>query len=160
MSWSCCRGTRIHLLWGWSATNKKKSWWSHGSPHTHYDRSVFSPHLLHTRGAKCCKTKDEIIKNITLHLPTDWLEENGYGTENLHNYKTCLCDRETNKWKKKKYYQTPEGIATKKRCNERSSVKRKLIDAIITMTLDKKAELNREIIIKLMNMLWYILLLL
>ena len=64
-----------------------------GSPHTHYDRSVFSPHLLHTQGAKCCKTKDEIIKNITLHLPTDWLEENGYGTENLHNYKTCLCDR-------------------------------------------------------------------
>ena len=42
---------------------------------------------------KCCKTKDEIIKNITLHLPTDWLEENGYGTENLHNYNTCLCDR-------------------------------------------------------------------
>ena len=137
-----------------------------GAPHTHYDRSVFQNHLLHdVRGKHCVTTRDNICAGLTEHLSTDWLTENqcaGHSSiEDLHDFDTCLCDRGKKKIeakrianeKRRNFYKTDEGRAVKTKYRQKNAMKGKLIEEISKTTLNKKAELNRDSIIKLLSML-------
>ena len=136
-----------------------------GAPHTHYDRSVFQNHLLHdVRGKHCVTARDEICAGLTLHLSTEWLRENqcaGQNSKDLHDFNTCLCDRGKKKLEEKKianerrrnFYKTDEGKAVKTKYRQKNVMKRKLIAEISKVVMSKKAELNRESILTLLNML-------
>ena len=137
-----------------------------GAPHIHYDRSVFKNHLLHdVQGKQCVTARDEICAGLTEHLSTDWLTENqcaGHSSiEDLHDFDTCLCDRGKKKIEAKKianekrrnFYKTDEGRAVKTKYRQKNVMKRKLIAEISKVAMSKKAELNRESILTLLNML-------
>ena len=136
-----------------------------GAPHIHYDCSVFKNHLLHdAQGKQCVTTRDEICAGLTLHLSTEWLRENqcaGQNSKDLHDFNTCLCDRGKRKLEGKKianerrrnFYKTDEGKAVKTKYRQKNVMKRKLIAEISKVAMSKKAELNRESILTLLNML-------
>jgi hypothetical protein len=134
-----------------------------GRPHTHYERSVFGKSLLHVRGKHCGPTRDAIYDQITAHVSTSWMLENGYGGHNkeLHNYKTCRCDRGEvgmeNKrianQKRRDFYKTDEGKAVKKNYREKNATKRQIMAELSKFGVNKKAKLCQESIAKLMSML-------
>ena len=51
------------------------------------------------------------------------------------------------------YYKNDEGISVRKRYQEKNAIKRQLIEEITKITVNKKAKLCQESILKLMNML-------
>ena len=122
-----------------------------GAPHTHYDRSVFEEKLLHARGHLCGKTRDEIFDGVTEHLSPDWMLKNGSSLVNkeLHNYDTCRCargkarkaEKQAANEKRRNYYKTEEGLATKKRYQDRVALKRKVVDEISSLDLGQKGDL-------------------
>ena len=122
-----------------------------GSPHTHYDRSVFEEKLLHARGHLCGKTRDEIFDGVTEHLSPDWMLKNVSSLVNkeLHNYDTCRCargkarkaEKQAANEKRRNYYKTEEGLATKKRYQDRVALKRKVVDEISSLDLGQKGDL-------------------
>ena len=129
-----------------------------GKPHVHYSRRVFNNHWLHGRGSQCPNVRDEIsclvsssIKDISLYA----------SQIELHNKDTCLCERgsigikkrqEANR-RRKEFYKTEKGLAVRKRYKEKQEEKRRLIKQISDLGLNKKAELYREKIVKLLELL-------
>ena len=69
-----------------------------GEPHTHYNRSVSEPTLLHERnGEKVGGCKDmrwRIKAGIEAHLTEDWLQRNVSGSDGdyLHHHESCSCE--------------------------------------------------------------------
>ena len=135
-----------------------------GSPHTHYERSVYHPGLLHKRGKHCVSTREGIYASITKHLSAEWMTENNISQDmkELHCHATCTCDRgkrgiENRKAANKKrsdFYKTDAGKNVKENYRKKNAQKRKLIDDITELsTLSKKAKLCRESILTLMKML-------
>lgn len=135
-----------------------------GAPHTHYDRSVIDQTLLHVRGKHCVTTRDKIYDHITAHLSTDWMMKNGclnQKNKELHNHETCLCargkarleDRRIANEKRKNYYKTAEGIATRAKYRDRCAVKKRLIEEISKIHVNKNATFTQESIVNLLNML-------
>ena len=129
-----------------------------GRPHVHYSRRVFNDDWLHCRGGQCCKIRDEIsclvsngVKNISKYESK---------TE-LHTKDTCLCDRgdigikrrqEANR-RRKEFYKTEKGLAVRKLYREKQEKKRQLIKKISELGINKKADLYRETIVKLLELL-------
>ena len=67
-------------------------------PHTHYNRSVFEPTLLHKRNDKkvggCKDMRWRIKAGIEAHLTEDWLQRNVSGSDGdyLHHHESCLME--------------------------------------------------------------------
>lgn len=129
-----------------------------GAPHTHYCRSVWNMEWLHPRGRNCSDVRDQ-ISSLTGSLLN--LEKLGFKSDALHKHETCQCargaigmqKREETRLKRQTFYQTEEGKSTKKKYQEKALLKRKLIEEISKMTLTKRACLQRESIVKLLDML-------
>ena len=137
-----------------------------GAPHIHYDCSVFKNHLLHdVQGKQCVTARDEICAGLTEHLSTDWLTEircAGHSSiEDLHDFKTCLCDRGKKKIEAKKianekrrnFWKSDAGRAVKTKYRRKNVMIRKLLEKISKTTLNKQAVLNHGSIIELLNLL-------
>ena len=137
-------------------------------PHTHYSRSVYETHLLHSRNAKqiggCRYIRTEITENLWKHLSDEWLNKNvsGDGEYALHHHEDCFCENgEKGKQKKKaankkrkEFYETEKGMDIKKKYSEKAKQKNKLIEELRRMKNCKtQAELSKETIAKLLNML-------
>ena len=130
-----------------------------GKPHTHYCRMVFDDDWLHSRGKSCGKIRDDISKRIAENIipfPDDYKS-----TLELHNSDECLCDRgnaghtrkkEVNE-KRRKFYLTAKGKQVKEKYREKVALKRKIMNELCKIKLTKRADLQRETIANLINML-------
>ena len=127
-----------------------------GSPHTHYQRMVFDQEWLHSRGKKCCNTRDDISKRIANcfeSFPTTFTSEN-----HLHDYGNCSCDRgkmgqEKKKLanlKRKEFYKTEKGLQVRENYRKKAECKRSILNELSKIKLNKKAEFSRETIEKLL----------
>ena len=70
-----------------------------GEPHTHYNRSVSEPTLLHDREWEekvggCKDMRWRIKAGIEAHLTEDWLQRNVSGSDGdyLHHHESCSCE--------------------------------------------------------------------
>ena len=129
-----------------------------GKAHVHYSRRVFNCDWLHERGRECCNIRDDIS-----YLVSEGVKEmNKYTSKTeLHKKETCLCDRgdigikrrqEANR-RRKEFYKTEKGLAVRKLYREKQEKKRQLIKKISELGINKKADLYRETIVKLLELL-------
>lgn len=129
-----------------------------GAPHTHYSRCVFNREWCHPRGRRCSTTRNAIIAIAAKDLDIDKL---GFQLDQLHVYNTCLCARgrlgmekkAEARRKRREFYLTERGQEVRKQYKEKADMKRRLIEEISSLKLCKKAELQRDSIKKLINML-------
>ncbi|CAH1109915.1 unnamed protein product [Psylliodes chrysocephalus] len=129
-----------------------------GTPHSHYDRRVFKQDWLHSRGKQCCLVRTEISE-----LASEGVKdlENYTSEHELHDKSTCRCDRgaegirrrEKANEKRRQFYKTERGIEIRNNYKEKQIRKKKLITSLLKMGLNKKAELQRETILKLIDLL-------
>ena len=133
-----------------------------GKVHTHYTRSVYDKSLLHKHNNEsidgCMNIRMEITEKIWEELSDEWLDENvsGDGVYALHHHENCFCEnRGKGKQKKRKeFYETEKGMDIKKKYSEKTKQKNKLIEELRQMkNCGTQAELSKEIINKLLNML-------
>lgn len=129
-----------------------------GTPHSHYDRKVYLGEWLHPRGKYCAAVRNEIsslaasgVKDITR-----------YSSENeLHDKETCRCDRgkegirkrQQANDKRREFYKTEKGLEIRKKYQQKQLEKKRLIESLMNFGLNKKAELQRETILKLLELL-------
>lgn len=128
-------------------------------PHTHYSRQPIEENHRHRRGKRCPQVRDEISEGIARYMNLGSKEN--WDMHNLHNVKTCLCDRgdvgkakrdAANK-KRRAFYQTDEGVAIKKKYKEKAAVKRMILNQLSELNVSKKAELSLERIANLIKQL-------
>lgn len=129
-----------------------------GTPHSHYDRRVYLESWLHGRGKICGPVRDQISALAAegvadLSVYTSHLE--------LHDHNSCRCQRgavgirkrqEANN-KRKEFYKTEKGLAIRKSYKEKQMKKKELIKQVMELGINKKAELQRETILKLLDLL-------
>ena len=80
---------------------------------------------------------------------------------NLHDARTCLCDRgdvgkakrDAANEKRRAFYKTNAGIEIKKNYREKALVKRKILNQLSELNVSKKAELSLERIAYLIKQL-------
>ena len=60
-------------------------------PHTHYARQPIEVCHRHNRGKDCPEVRNQISERIAVHLNLD--EKPNWNPRNLHDVKTCVCDR-------------------------------------------------------------------
>ena len=138
-----------------------------GSPHTHYRRSVFGPHLLHRRNAKqilgCKDIRVAIMGQVSKHLSKEWETKNVSGHyHHLHHHETCLCDfgkigkekkRAANE-KRREFYKTERGERVKNRYKEIAKTRDELIEKVLAHTPGTNlAEIEKETILKLLRIM-------
>ena len=137
-----------------------------GAPHTHYSRSVFESYLLHKRNGKqllgCGDIRLGILQSVKRQLKEEWVMENVSGHPHyLHHHETCLCDNgEIGKKKKKEanekrreFYKSERGQEVRKAYKEKNDKKREMIKILSALKVNKKAELTKETIETLMNLI-------
>ena len=130
-----------------------------GRPHTHYSRMVFDQKWLHPRGKYCGEIRNDISGRIADCFAT--FPEKFLSKLELHDFEKCLCDRgKMGKEKKKmvnlkrrEFYKTEKGLEVKERYRQKAACKRKLLEELSQIKLNKKAELSRETIQKLLSYL-------
>jgi len=129
-----------------------------GTPHCHYSRQVFSEEWLHGRGKLCPAVRNE-ISSIASRGVSDHSKHTS--REELHDKSSCLCDRgdigikkrEDANARRRAFYLTEEGVAVRKRYKKKQEEKRKIIKTLTELGINKKAELQRETILKLIELL-------
>ena len=103
--------------------------------------------------------RDEISSEISAHL--DLSKKLNWSKLALHDDEKCRCDRgaigqkqrkEANE-KRRAYYQTPAGIAMKKKYKEKADVKREILKHLGMIHVSKKASLTHEKLEKLVKIL-------
>lgn len=129
-----------------------------GTPHSHYDRKVYNVEWLHSRGKNCPTVRNEISRLAA----TGVMDISKYTSEEeLHDKETCRCERgsvgiqkrkEANE-RRRQFYQTERGIEIRKKYKEKQLEKKDLIQKLMQLGLNKKAELQRETILKLIELL-------
>jgi len=129
-----------------------------GTPHSHYSQQTFHKEWIHGRGKHCAAVRDAISR-----LASDGVSDlSKYTSElELHDKDSCLCDRGTEGLKKKaeanrrrkEFYSTEKGMEVKKRYRERKHQKEKLIKSLLELGINKKADLQRETILRLIELL-------
>ena len=129
-------------------------------PHTHYSRQPIEEwHRHDKRGKACGEVRDAISRGIAKCI--NWGEKPNWGELALHDFEACLCNRgkaglakkaEANA-KRRAYYKTPAGIATKKKYQERADIKRKIINQLQSINVSTKAHLSKETIENLIKLL-------
>ncbi|CAH1102253.1 unnamed protein product [Psylliodes chrysocephalus] len=107
---------------------------------------------------ECCLVRTDISE-----LASEGVKdlENYTSEHELHDKSTCKCDRgaegikrreEANeKWRQ--FYKTEQGIEIRNNYKEKQNKKKKLITNLLKIDLNKKAELQRETILKLIELL-------
>jgi len=129
-----------------------------GTPHVHYSRRVYNNNWLHGRGGQCPKIRDGISECVALGVKDVGIYT---AVTELHQKEKCLCDRgdagikkrlEANR-QRREFYKTEKGISIRKMYKEKQLKKQNLIREIAEIGLNKKAELYREKIITLLELL-------
>lgn len=128
-------------------------------PHTHYSRQPIDENHRHPRGKYCAFVREEISAGIASFL--DLASRKNWEANELHDYETCLCDRGTigkakraaANEKRRAFYKTDAGIATKKKYREKAAVKRRIINELQMFTVTNKAQLSKELIENLVKLL-------
>ena len=118
-------------------------------PHTHYCRSVYELHLLHSRNAKqiggCRYTRIEIQERLWKNLSDEWLKKNVSGNAEcaLHHSESCICENGV--------IGTP---SKERKYSEKAKQKNNLIKELRRIkNCRSQAELSKETIAKLIDML-------
>ena len=128
-------------------------------PHTHYARQPIDQRHIHARGKRCAQVRNEISEGIALFM--DLSNKPNWSIHELHDNEMCLCER-GKKGKAKKaaanekrraYYKTEAGIATKKLYREKVALKRQLLNQLAMLNVSKKAVLCHETIEKMAKLL-------
>ena len=127
-------------------------------PHTHYSRQPIEEHHRHARGKRCALVREEISVGIASFLD---LSKTNWNADALHDYETCHCDRgkagraklAAANEKRRAFYKTEAGISTKKKYREKAAVKRRIINELQMFTVSTKAQLSKERIENLVNLL-------
>ena len=128
-------------------------------PHTHYSRQPIEERHRHSRGKNCAPVRDEISTSIASFL--DLSTKSNWTSNALHDFETCQCDRGKKgkaklaaaNEKRRAFYKTEAGIATKKKYREKAAVKRRIINELQMLTVSSKAELSKERIENLIKLL-------
>ena len=128
-------------------------------PHTHYSRQPIEEHHRHPRGKRCAPVREEISSSIASFL--DLSTKSNWQTDALHDYETCRCDRgkagkaklAAANEKRRAFYKTEAGIATKKKYREKADVKRRIINELQMFTVSNKAQFSKERIENLVKLL-------
>ena len=124
-------------------------------PHTHYARQPIEQCHRHERGQRCAKIRDEISSGIAASI--DFSSRPAWTDVELHDPETCVCKRGKKgkekaaaaNEKRRAYYKTEAGKATKKKYRERAEAKRQILNHLAMLNVSKKAELCHETIAKL-----------
>ena len=93
-------------------------------PHTHYSRQLIEEKHRHHRGKQCPEVRNEISEGIAMHMDLDRKEN--WDRWNLHDARTCLCDRgdigkakrDAANEKRRAFYKTDAGVEIKKKYRE------------------------------------------
>ena len=101
----------------------------------------------------------EISANIASFL--DLSKKPNWRADALHDYETCHCDRgkigtaklAAANEKRRAFYKTEAGIATKAKYREKAAVKRRIINELQIFTVSNKAQLSKERIQTLVKLL-------
>ena len=128
-------------------------------PHTHYSRQPIEERHRHSRGKNCALVREEISASIAEFL--DLSAKSNWTTDALHDFETCQCDRGRKgkaklaaaNEKRRAFYKTEAGIATKKKYREKAAVKRRIINELQMFTVSSKAQLSKERIENLVKLL-------
>lgn len=139
----------------------------YGSPHTHYCRSVYDAKLLHGRGVDCITCRSRLVDGVREFLSKQLMtatwkfgELDDDEVSGLHDFDTCLCSRgkvglerrRAANQKRSDYYKTEEGKKMRKSYNEKAAKKRELIAGLSELKLNKKARLQREKLVTLVDL--------
>ena len=121
--------------------------------------SLVRSHLHNARGKRCAEVRDEISEGIAHFI--DLSEHSNWTAHELHDHQSCHCDRgkigkerrvAANK-KRREFYKTEAGIATKNKYREKAAVKRQILNQLTMLNVNKKAVLCQETIEKLVKLL-------
>lgn len=128
-------------------------------PHTHYARQPIDEQHCHARGKRCGEIREEISTAIAAFI--NWKNKPNWSVQALHDFDTCLCDRgkagkeklaAVNE-KRRAYYKTDAGMATKKKFRDKAAVKRQILNQLSMLNVSTKATLCHETIAKLVKLL-------
>ena len=128
-------------------------------PYTHYSRQPIEEKHRHQRGKHCPEVRDEISEGIAMDMNLESKEN--WDEHNLHDVKTCLCDREevekakrdVANEKRRAFYKTTTGQEIKKKYREKAAIKRNILNQLSELNVSKKAELSLERIAHLIQQL-------
>ena len=128
-------------------------------PHTHYARKPIQDEHRHKRGKDGTSVRDEISTQISHHIALS-NKLNWHALE-LHDASTCKCcrgevgkrQRQVANEKRRAYYKTEAGIATKKAYREKAARKRQLINYLTSIYTPNKAVLCKKTIEQLLKKL-------
>lgn len=128
-----------------------------GTPLT-YSNKLFDESWLHEDEEQC-----DGIRNAISELASDGVQDlaNYMSRLELHDKKSCLCDRgeagrnkkeEANR-KRREFYLSEKGLQMKKKHKEKLQKKQKIVQSLVEMMVNNKAELQRQTVIELVKLL-------
>ncbi len=129
-------------------------------PHTHFSRQPIElSHLHDARGKRCAEVRNEISEGIVHFI--DLSNHLNWTAHELHDHQSCHCDRSkigkerraAANEKRREYYKTEAGIATKKKYREKAAIKRQILNQLTMLNVNKKAVLCQEKIENLVKLL-------
>ena len=91
----------------------------------------------------------------------DLVRKENWDRWNLHDARTCLCDRgdigkakrDSANEKRRAFYKTDAGVEIKKKYREKAAVKREILNQLSELNVSKKAERSLERIANLIKQL-------
>ena len=117
-------------------------------PHTHYSRQSIDENHRHNRGKQRPEIRDEISKSIAFHVNLG--EKLNWDELSFHDNVSCTCDRgdigkkkreEANE-KRRAFYKTDAGIEVRRKYQDKTEAKARLIDEVCKSNVCKTMSLD------------------